>query len=208
LTFLTQMYFLRREQRRLAEVAEPIVEGMDALAGRPLAGAVVASLVARLGRHDHAARAVDALAADGFAAIPRDNEWLLSLTLLADACVAIGDAQRSAALYELLLPFAGRIAISTPEGATGSVDHCLGTLAASLSRLDSAAGHFDAALRLEAAAGARPWVAHTQHARARTLLARGKRDEARALAATARATAQALGMTALAADAGSLGTSQ
>jgi len=66
-----------------------------------------------------------------------------------------------------------------------------------LRRWPEAEGHFEAALRIDARMGARPWVARTQYDYARMRLARdgdGDRGAARALLQQAYATAQTLGM--------------
>ena len=44
----------------------------------------------------------------GFAALPRDANWLIAVTLLAEVCGALGDAARAAELYRMLEPYAGR----------------------------------------------------------------------------------------------------
>ena len=46
----------------------------------------------------------EALAEPGFDALPRDANWLIALTLLAEVCGALGDAERARELYALLEP--------------------------------------------------------------------------------------------------------
>ena len=68
----------------------------------------------------------------------------------------------AAVLYELLLPYGDRVAVSYPEISTGSVARYLGLLAATMERWDDAERHFEDALEMNARIGARPWLAHTQ----------------------------------------------
>ena len=68
------------------------------------------------------------------------------------------------------------------EVALGPVARYLGILAATTSHWEEAAGHLEDAIAMNAAMGARPWLAHTQHDYARMLLARDRPgDTARAL---------------------------
>ena len=72
-------------------------------------------------------------------------------------------------LYELLAPYADRIAISYPEVSTGAVARNLGVLAASIGRGDEARRHFAAAIALHRRIGARTWLARTERDAARLL---------------------------------------
>jgi hypothetical protein len=80
-------------------------------------------------------------------------------------------------------------------------------LATTLTRYDDAAGHFEHALTFNTRIRSPLWVAHTQHDYARTLLLRndpGDRQKARELLDQALATAEELGLKALAAKTGPL----
>ncbi|MBV8979674.1 MAG: hypothetical protein JO086_02130 [Acidimicrobiia bacterium] len=86
---------------------------------------------------------------------------------------------------------------------SGSTSRPLARLAALDGRLDDARRLFEDAMTLNAAMGARPWVAHTQHEYAQVLLASGNdghRERAAELLAAARQTAEDLGMAALLGD--------
>src|SRR5215211_903349 len=137
------------------------------------------------------------LAADDFAELSRDEEWLFGMSLLAPVCAFLGDSTRSAVLYDLLSPYADRNALSVPELSTGSVSRGLGILAKTLGRWDQATRHFEDALAMNARMGARPWLAHTQHDYARMLLNRGApgdREKAGELLELALETYRHLGM--------------
>ena len=94
-----------------------------------------------------------------------------------------------------------------PELCFGSVSRALGNLAATASRRDDAVRHLETALAMNAAGGSDTWLAHTQYDLGRTLLERdgaGDRVRAEGLLATARASADALGLRALAAKVAAL----
>jgi tetratricopeptide (TPR) repeat protein len=126
-----------------------------------------------------------------------DEEWLLSICLLAETCAMLRDTARAAPLYELLLPYASLNATAAPELALGSTSRPLGIVATLLGRLEDAARHFEEALRMNETMGARPWLAHTQEEYARMLLRRNApadRERAEELVARAQATYLELGM--------------
>lgn len=152
---------------------------------------------------------VDQLAALGFQSLQRDSQnWLASLTLLAQACAALGDRTHAAALYELLLPYAERQpCLATAVAVFGSASRYLGLLATTLGHFPEAAGHFEAALAMNQQLGAPLWLAHTQCDYAAMLLApveRGGwrsdlavREHACALLEQSLSAAQQLGLTRL-----------
>jgi tetratricopeptide (TPR) repeat protein len=140
----------------------------------------------------------EALAAHDFADIPRNEHWLVTLTILAQACAALADVRRAATLYELLRPFAQRnIVHDLLRTYNGSVSLHLALLAHAMGRLDAAAGHFEDALAMNARIGGRPFLARTQIAYARMLLDRGRaadRRRAGALLDQAQACVDELGL--------------
>jgi DNA-binding CsgD family transcriptional regulator len=153
---------------------------------------------AELGWETEARREFERLAADGFLALPRDANWLVALTSLAQVCAFLADEKRAAALYELLLPYRGHMVVAGAAVAChGAVAHYLGLLAATLTRWDAARAHFDDALARHMGMGARPWIVATRYEYASMLLARGEpgdRMRARELATRAVAAARELGM--------------
>ena len=54
-------------------------------------------VLAELGAHDEARAALEALTRDRCAALPFDEEWLVSTCLLADAAVVLGAAEAATA---------------------------------------------------------------------------------------------------------------
>src|SRR5262249_33228967 len=113
-----------------------------------------------------------ALAVNQFRDLPRNLGWLQVLSRLADVVSFFGDAARATVLYDLLLPYADRCALTTLPTCRGSVARPLGLLATVLGRYDAAERHFEDALAMNARIRARIWVAHTQHDYARMLVAR------------------------------------
>jgi hypothetical protein len=195
-------YALRREQARLPEVEERLQQAARDFPTYLVLRAALAQLHTELGREEAAREIFETLAAADFAGVPRDDEWIFCLCLLADVTESLADAPRAEALYRLLLPYAGRNALSNPDNCIGSVARSLGILAAMTHRWPEAARHFEDALAMNARTNARPWLGRTQCDYARFLLARGTpedRARARELLARSRGTCQELGMTALAA---------
>jgi predicted ATPase/class 3 adenylate cyclase len=126
--------------------------------------------------------------------------WL-SMTGMCIALLAAhaGATQEGAAIYDLVRPYEGRWALAGRDAvaAGGPLAYYLGVLAASLSRFDAAARHFEVALESTKRIGARPYLALTQGAYGAMLARRGAtldRQRARQLLADALQAAQELGM--------------
>jgi hypothetical protein len=87
-----------------------------------------------------------------------DANWLSLQAELAEASVLLGDATFAAALYERLVPYAGRPVTSGRAACSyGAVDLSLGGLAALLGREIDAARHLEDAIRLNDAFGCVVW---------------------------------------------------
>jgi tetratricopeptide (TPR) repeat protein len=191
------MFVLRREQGRLSEVEDLIRDAVHEYPGYRSFRCFIPVLEWELGREEEARRAFHELAQDDFAGLPRDSEWLFCLSLLAELAEHLNDTDRAAALYRQLAPYGRVNAMAAGEVALGPVARYLGILAATTSRWDEAAAHFEDAIAMNARIGARPLLAHTQHDYARMLLQRGQpgdRERARELATEGIATYRELGM--------------
>ncbi len=199
------LFNIRREQGRLSELEVAVRRFIEMYPAIPAWRCTLALLLVELGRPDEARGVFEALAGPGFGALPRDANWLIAVTLLAEVCGALGDAARAAELHRMLEPYAGRnVIVGRAATCNGAAARLLGILAATMGDWDAASARFDEADALHAAMGARPWMAHTALARGAVLLARG--DEAdhprvRALLADAIVLADALGMVSVAARA-------
>jgi tetratricopeptide (TPR) repeat protein len=193
--FASHIYLLRRAQDRPDDALELVREAAASLTWYPFLRCELAGLYLHLG-HERTSRAIyEDLAADRFGSLPRDNEWIFALTLLSPLSVRHEHLEGISTLYELLLPFADRLAVGHAEGATGSVSRALGMLAAGLSRLDDAERHFAFAIDHNERMGALLWTTDTQVRLARMLLTRdrpGDRERAHALLTEALRTCRSL----------------
>ena len=192
------MFTIRREQGRMSEVL-PVVKAV--FSSNPAASIWrpgLALIYCSLNLRQECTAVFEDLAQDDFATVPRDAMWVGSLTYLAEVCAYLGDKARAAQLYQWLLPYDGRTAVAgAATVCTGAVARYLGMLAAVQCDWPAAQGHFEAALTLDEALGAWPWLAHSQVEFAGMLLAlghEGGRTRAAALLTQAETTADRLGM--------------
>jgi DNA-binding CsgD family transcriptional regulator/tetratricopeptide (TPR) repeat protein len=203
-----QMFAIRREQGRLAELA-PVVRvlaGREGLRGAWRPG--FAALLAELGMEDDARRELARVLHEGLDQF-RSSLWVASLTYLADACALVGDEALAAELYPELAPLGGgNVVIGNGVACYGAADRYLGRLAATLRDHELAIEHLERALTLNQAMGAATWVAHTLYEYGRTLRVRGRHDDeaqASALLSESATLAERIGMPVLLARARSLG---
>ena len=206
-TYGIQMFGVRREQGRLAELA-PAVRILAGEADRegPWRPGLVAVL-AELGMEREARRELSRLAAEGIDDF-RASLWLATLTYLTDACVALSDEAMAAIVYPELEPLAGaNVMIGHMVACYGTADRYLGMLAATLGEPGRAEEHFERAMEQNRRMGASTWVAHTAFEYGRFLLGRGHgvRDRAEALLGEAAALAERIGMEGLLGKIRSLG---
>jgi DNA-binding CsgD family transcriptional regulator/tetratricopeptide (TPR) repeat protein len=176
--FGVQMFTLRREQGRLQELAPAVRHFVqvspEAARWRP----GLALIYSELGQEAEARAEFERLAANDFADIPPDAQWILCIVYLVEVCCYLGDTQRATILYRLLRPYDGRNIAAGPTAACyGAAARYLGMLAATMSRWGEAQRHFEDALAMNARMGAKPWLAHTQYQYAKMLLARGRRED-------------------------------
>jgi tetratricopeptide (TPR) repeat protein len=200
--FWAQSFWLRKEQGRAEGLETDLRRTAEEFWWYPMFRCFLAEFYAQLDRREDARRLFRELVANDLAALlPRDNEWLVGATTIADVCVYLEDRNAARQLYEELLPVADLNVVGFMELARGSVARSLGALATLLGRQEEAQRQFDAALAANERMGARPWLARTQYEYARMLRARdapGDRARAVELLGTALETARALGMTTLA----------
>jgi DNA-binding CsgD family transcriptional regulator len=192
-----QMFSIRREQGRLAELAPAMrILAHGASHGGAWRPGLVA-LLAELGLEGEARRELARLAEEGLEPF-RESLWLASLAYLTDACAVLRDEQVALLLYPELEPHSGgNVMIGHGVACYGAADRYLGMLAAIVGDWDRAEQHFEAALELNRRMGARTWLAHTAYEYGRMLDARGERDRAGSLLAEAGALAKQTGMPAL-----------
>ncbi len=206
-TYGIQMFSIRREQGRLAELA-PAVRILSGDSGRdgPWRPGLIA-LLAELGMESEAKRELARLGAEGIDSF-RDSLWLATLAYLTDACSLLGDEVTAAAVYPELEPLAGaNVIVGHLVACYGAADRYLGMLAATLGEPRRAVEHFEAALELNRRMAMPTWVARTAYEYGRFLLGRGpgERARAQALLGEAAALAERIGMAGLLAKVRALG---
>lgn len=195
-----QMFTIRREQGRLAEVA-PLVRRFVAEKSRDAIWRPGLALIAAdLGFTEAAQKTLNEIAAGGFP-LPVDAKRNITLCYLAEVCARLGDVERAEQVYELLSPYRD-LAVVVPIATVccGANARYLGMLASVMGDWATAEAHFEAALQMDERLQAWPWLAHTKHEFALMLLARGRpgdQDRADALIAAAAASAERFGMVAL-----------
>jgi tetratricopeptide (TPR) repeat protein len=124
--------------------------------------------------------------------------WIVMTVFMAEVAAGVHSVAAAEVLYEALRPFGPQFVICGTAGATyGSVWRHLALLADVLGRHDEAAEHFERAIDAHRAAGALPYLAHTQREFAAMLLRTGRADDrerASGLLAEAIDTYERLGM--------------
>src|ERR1700756_2149623 len=195
-----QMFTIRREQGRLAEIA-PVIKQL--IHNKPESNTWkpgFALVATELGFKPQAQKMLDELRQTDFA-FPMDAKRSTTLSYLADVCAALEDERCARALYDLLEPYrhmtvtAGIVTV-----CYGSAGRFLGALADMLGDWDRSEEHFEEALRMDRHMHAWPWLAHAQNRYAHMLRRRGRHGDiahANALLNESLATASRLNMTAL-----------
>lgn len=176
-----QMFTIRREQGRLADVAPIIKHLIDENPDQPTWKPGFALVACDLGHRKPAQRMLDEFA-DGHLAIAVDAKRSATLAYLAEVCTALEDRTCAERLYGLLAPYDGKtITAGVTTVCLGAAGRFLGLLATLLESWQAAEAHFEAALELDKQMRARPWLAHSQHGYAQMLRRRGGlRDRGRA----------------------------
>ena len=202
--YATQIALLRRLRRApeddeaLAELTDRLAELAEQYPAIPAWRCSLAATHAELGHEGEARSAFETLAAGDFAALPRDQQWTISLTLLAETAVFLGDRERAERLYELLAPYDGTIVVAGRAAAAyGPVARVLALLSGTLGRPEDAERHFGDAIALSDRMGDRPYGARTRFELASLLLERGEREAALGLLTAVLEAAQELGMVGL-----------
>ena len=157
-------------QGRLSEALGFLEAHVESMPAVPTYRAGLAHTYCELGRMDEAREQFEVLAETGFD-LPRDAAWSTGMTLLAETCATLGDADRARTIYELVLPFPDRLAVAiVGQWCGGSMARSLGLLATTMGAWDDAEGHFRHAIDVNARIGARPFLVRTK---------RGLRGDAR-----------------------------
>lgn len=131
--------------------------------------------------------------------IPRDRNYLVTATILAELAAAIGTTTQVELLRDALLPYANQaVPVGFGLAFWGTVARTLGILSIRLGRHDEARSLFRTAIDVCARNGAQAWLAESQLELADLeVRTDGDLGDAHALAQQAAATSRALGFPAL-----------
>lgn len=185
----------RGDRNQLLASGQTMAAFADAFALVPVLGSFAARILAEAGEIDEARRRYEAMATDGFASFPYDQNWLTAMAQLAGVSTALGDRTGAEILYDRMLPFESRLAYGVGHGcALSPIALHLGQCAALLGRPTDACRHFETALAISERMRARPWLARIRFAYAGTLAQCGERERARTLVEGARTTAKLMQM--------------
>jgi len=192
LVYVPQIAPLRSVQGRAGEMVPLIEQAVAQTPGIPALEAGLSWLLCDVGRTGDAADRLDHAAAAGFATIPRDQVYSTALATWARTAAIVGAERAAARLYDLITPFRDLVVWNGASGY-GSAEAYLGMLAATLGAHDRAEEHFAAASALHRREGMDVWEARALCHHARSLVAAGEAERARATAEEALATARARG---------------
>jgi len=188
-------YMVRRAQGRVGELVSALEDRVTEQPGAPVWRVALAGACSESGNPDGAVEHVAFLTADGFAAVPPDVEYPVTLCGLGRLTRTIPiDEAAMRHIYERLLPFAGTFNWSGVS-ITDANDHGLAVVAARLGDFDASDAHFRAAIGLSERAGAKPYLASEHLDWAQLLAERGESDRAREQAQRAGALGEELGST-------------
>ncbi|MFQ5417296.1 MAG: protein kinase [Myxococcota bacterium] len=110
-------------------------------------GASMGTTLIRMGRIEAAREIFEATASRHFDDIHRDGNWHGRIFVTAQTCLELGDRERAAELYDLLLPSADFAATAGPISIYyGPVTQILARLAALCGRRDECVQHFGASI--------------------------------------------------------------
>ncbi len=136
---------MRREQGRLGELEDDLIEAGTLYPGYRLFRCVLALACLETGRPDDAHALVEEILRGGEETMPHDNGWAYGMTTLSEIVLRLGDEALAVTLYGEMLPFAHLMATGGGEIAGGSLERSLGQVAAVLGRTDDALAHLDKA---------------------------------------------------------------
>jgi DNA-binding SARP family transcriptional activator len=122
---------IKLEQNRAAELIDAVAHHATRSPGQIPWRAALCLLLASAGRSSEAASQLAELTSDNCSAIPRLQDWLGALTMLAHAAAELREPSVAATLERLLDPYADQLALFFYGCAPlGPVAHALGRLAA------------------------------------------------------------------------------
>ena len=182
--FSAQLYGIRSEQGRLGELDAPLATLAREQPELPVFRVGAITVAAHTGRSEEARGGLTELVDVDLERLPRDQNWLPVMALMADACATLDEVRLARRLRAALEPHARQVVVAGHGAAVlGAVAHHLGRLTAVLGEVERASEWFVAAAALHARLHSPLWVAHSQREHAAALLRAGvEREQARTLA--------------------------
>ncbi len=154
--------------------------------------------LAGAGRREEAKAALAKIVSPSAVRLPQTAEWLISVALIVEPCVLLGDKRRSEVLFDALFPYEDQYLVVVYSVAVWRpVNYYLARLAMTAGKYERSEELFEKALSQAEAAEAPPWVAHIELGYAELLRKRagpGDGRKAREMALRSEEKAKALGM--------------
>ena len=182
----TQMFAVRREMDRLAEV-EPVLRlGLSDSGGSATWRPGLVILLAELGMTSQAKEELGDLLAGGLEGQGHDSLWPAALCFLAEASWKVDCPEHARALRPLLTPWKGLgAAVGHHVSHLGSTDRYLAMLARTVGCVDEAELLLESALAFNRALGSTLWESHTLMDLAELRVQQHRKQEAIELAGAA-----------------------
>jgi len=182
--FGAHLMTVRLDQGRFGEVIDAMLAYCKMYPDAPTWKATTALGLLDLGRTEEAATLLDEVATDGFAAVPYDYFWTVTVCNAAQVAVALGRRADAEVAFHLLAPYADRLS-NFGIGPMSAVARVLGQIDTLLGRFDKAGPRFEQAVELHQGLGHDQYAAYSRLDWAAMLLQRdgdGDRGRARDLA--------------------------
>ncbi|HEY2437070.1 MAG TPA: AAA family ATPase [Solirubrobacteraceae bacterium] len=167
--FGSQIFGVRYEQARLAELIDTLAQMKRANPNIPSFDPMLAIALCQAGRDAEAAALLQEAAEERFASVARGLIWLSTLGRWAVVASQVEHRVAAAELYAQMLPYADHF-LWNLVGLWGAVSYHLGTLACTLGHWDAAEQHLRGAATMHRRMGAPIWLARTHLAVARLRL--------------------------------------
>ena len=192
-----QLFMLRRERGGLDDYLPEVTDHEDAFPSPLVHRSVLAHVYARLGRAEEAAALVREITRHDLSDWHVDEQWLVSVCLLAETCAIVDDLAPAASCTTSCCATAGRTRSPSPSWRWTPPAARSASWRPRSAASRTRSGTSGRRRAMNERMGARPWVAHTQLEHARMLLRRdgeGDREQAAELLARRAATYRELGM--------------
>jgi class 3 adenylate cyclase len=204
--FAGQLFLVRFDQGRIDEIEELVAAAADQFPEIAGLRGLLALARCETGKYEQVRPKLLEVAADGFASIPYDQLWLVTMTQWAMVAHHLHEPDAAAAAAGLLGPWHAQVAF-TGAHVFGSVALPVALCESVTKRFDLAEEHFDEALAAHERLRAPIWSARTRLGWARMLQSRsgpGDLERAHELARSAQTTARELGCASIERDASTL----